>query len=74
MGEKATSMREKENKLCFVVDRNSTKNEIKKAIESSYNVKVLDVNIIISQGKKKAYVRLDPKYPAEEIASRFGVL
>ncbi len=74
MGEKATSLRENENKLCFVVDKNSTKQDIKKSIESDYNVKVLDINTVISQGKKKAYIRLDSKYPAEEIASKFGVL
>lgn len=74
MGEKATSLRENENKLSFVADKNSTKPDIKKAIESNYNVKVLDVNTVISQGKKKAYIKLDSKYPAEEIASRFGVL
>lgn len=74
MGEKATSLRENENKLSFVVDKNSTKQDIKKAIESNYNVKVLDVNTVVSQGKKKAHIKLDPKYSAEEIASRFGVL
>ncbi len=74
MGEKATYLRENENKLSFVVDKNSTKQDIKKAVESNYNVKVLKVDTLIAQGRKKAHIKLDQKYSAEEITSRFGVL
>lgn len=75
MGEKATMLREKENKLSFIVSKNSTKKDIREAIESLYNVKVIKVNTMITiEGKKKAHVRLDPKDSAEEVASHFGVL
>jgi large subunit ribosomal protein L23 len=75
MGEKATLLRETENKLSFIVDKNSNSNEVKQAVESLYNVKVMSVNVMItSEGKKKAIVRLDPKHSAEEIASHFGVM
>ncbi|HDH41700.1 MAG TPA: 50S ribosomal protein L23 [Candidatus Altiarchaeales archaeon] len=75
MGEKATILREKENKLTFIVNKDATRDDVKKAVESLYNVKVLKTNIMITtKGKKKAHVKLDPKYSAEEIASHFGVL
>ncbi len=75
MGEKATVLREKENKLTFIVSRDATKGDVKRAVESIYDVKVLKTNVMITtKGKKKAHVKLDPKYSAEEIASHFGVL
>ncbi len=75
MGEKATILREKENKLTFIVSKDATKKDINDAVESLYNVKVLNTNVMItSKGKKKAHIRLDLKYSAEEITSHFGVL
>ena len=75
MGEKATILREAENKLTFIVDNDATKKDIKEAIEGLYDVKVIKVNVMITaDGRKKAHIKLDPKYDAEEIASHFGVL
>lgn len=75
MGEKATMLREKENKLSFIVDKKSSKKEVKEAVETLYNVKVTGVQTAItSDGRKKAHVKLDKKDSAEEVASRFGVL
>lgn len=75
MGEKATSLREKENRLTFIVEKKSSKKEIKEAVESLYSVEVLAVNTMITlEGKKKAHVKLSSKYSADEIASRFGIL
>ncbi len=75
MGEKATMLREKENKLSFIVNRNAGKEEIKKAIETVYNVKIIGMqSMITSEGQKKVHAKLDSKYSAEEIASHFGVL
>ena len=75
MGEKATILREKENKLTFIVNKKSTKQEIKEAVENLYSVKTVGVNVILTpKGKKKAHVKLDPEFSAEEVASHFGVL
>ena len=75
MGEKATLMREKENKLSFIVSKASTKADIKNAVESLYSVKITKVSTMMTtDGQKKVHVRLDPKFSAEEIASQFGVL
>lgn len=40
-------------KYTFVVDVNSTKTEIKKAVEALFNVKVLQVNTMKYEGKMK---------------------
>ncbi|KPU63229.1 50S ribosomal protein L23 [Thermococcus argininiproducens] len=72
--EKAISMVERENKLTFIVDKRATKPEIKKAVETIYDVKVEKVNIIITmKGEKKAYVKLKPEYSASEVAARIGL-
>ncbi len=42
------------NRYGFVVDRRANKIEIRKAVESFYNVKVLDVNTMNYAGKVKA--------------------
>ncbi len=51
--EKGTNIKESTGKVMFKVDINSNKIEIRKACESLFNVKVRDVNIIKSKGKKK---------------------
>ncbi len=51
--EKVTGMREKYNKVCFLVDRDSNKIEIKRAAEEVLNVRVDNVRIINVKGKWK---------------------
>ena len=75
MGEKATMLREKDNKLSFIVDKGVNKKEIKDAVEKLYNVKVSNVNTLLTiQGKKKAHVKLKPEFSADDVASHFGVV
>lgn len=75
MGEKSTGIREKENKLTFVVAKNSTKKEIKEAVEKLYSVEVVSVTTMnTTDGRKKALVRLSEKNSADEVASHFGVI
>ena len=72
--EKAVSLIEKENKLTFIVDRRATKQDIKRAVEETFNVKVEKVNTLITpRGEKKAYVKLKPEYNASEVAARLGL-
>ena len=74
MGEKATLMRDK-NILTFIVNKNARKKDVKKAVEETYKVKVASVNVInTTEGTKKAHVKLDPKYSAEEIVTKLGVV
>ena len=52
--EKMTELSEKLNRVGFVVDRRATKIDIKKAVEKMYDVKVVAVNTMNYQGKKKS--------------------
>lgn len=75
MGEKATFIREKDNKLTFVVDKSANKNQIKEAVEELYKVRVVQVNTMKTmKGVKKAHVKLAAEDSAEEVSSHFGVL
>jgi large subunit ribosomal protein L23 len=73
--EKAVRMMESENKLTFIVDRKSTKKEIKESIEKMFNVKVLKVNTMINnEGKKKAFIKLSPENLAMDVATKLGLM
>jgi large subunit ribosomal protein L23 len=72
--EKSVRLMETENKLTFVVVKSATKDNIKKAIESMFNIKVKEVNTHIRNGKKIAYVLLNPEFNAMDIANQLGVL
>jgi len=75
MTEKSISVVEKQNKIVFIVDRKSTKKDIKNEIENEFKVKVDSVNTLVDQkGRKKAIVRLNKKYPAIDIATRLGMI
>ncbi len=50
--EKGTFL-EPQRQYLFHVDRGSNKNDIRKAVEEIYNVKVQEVNTVIVPGKKK---------------------
>jgi large subunit ribosomal protein L23 len=72
--EKAVKLIEAENTLIFVVDKRLTKEKIKKEIEELFNVKVKRINVHVRENKKYAYVRLDEKNPAIDLATRLGLI
>lgn len=73
--EKSIRMMESENKLIFVVQLRATKDEIKKALEKTFKVKVTKVTThITSQGEKKAFVTFSPETPAIDIATQLGLM
>ena len=73
--EKAVRLMESENKLTFIVDRKSNKQEIKKALEELFKIKVIKINtLILPSGKKKAYVKLAAETPAIDIATQLGLI
>ncbi|MCL5877995.1 MAG: 50S ribosomal protein L23 [Candidatus Bathyarchaeota archaeon] len=75
MTESASVMVEKDNKLLFVVNLKAGKADIKRAVEVMYEVKVKDVNVLITpQGVKKAFVKLTPEYRASDVAIKLGIL
>ncbi len=73
--EKTTTMQERENSVCFEVDRRANKIEIRKAVEELFGVRVVAVHVLNRKGKPvmrwgrvvnhrpavaKAYVKLAP--------------
>ena len=52
--EKITAQADRLNRYGFIVNRNANKLQIKKAIESLYNVSVVSVNTLINGGKSKS--------------------
>lgn len=73
--EKATMMLEGENKLQFIVQRNATKQEIKRELESSFEQEVTEVRTMMTmKGEKKAIVKFADAKAAEEILSRLGIM
>jgi len=75
MTEKSISVVEKENKIVFIVDRRYDKNEIRKAFEEVFNVKVDKINTLINrEGKKKAFIKLKKEYSAADVAVKLGMI
>jgi large subunit ribosomal protein L23 len=73
--EKAIGKIESENKLVFIVDRRSSKKQIRWATEKAFSVKVVNVKTMIdNKGRKKAWVKLSKEHLATEIATRLGML
>ncbi|MDD4325611.1 MAG: 50S ribosomal protein L23 [Candidatus Bathyarchaeota archaeon] len=75
MTESASVMVEKDNKLIFLVNLKAGKADVKRAVETLYEVKVSKVNLLITpQGVKKAFVKLKPEYRASDVAIKLGIL
>jgi len=72
--EKAVKMLDLDNMLLFEVNRKFKKEEIKKEVEETFNVKVAKVRTLIRQNKKFAYVRLDKSNLAIDIATKLGMI
>lgn len=75
ISENAILMVERDNKLIFMVDKKTTKADVKRAVETLYKVKVERVNVLITPlGEKKAFVKLDPESKATDLAIKLGIL
>lgn len=61
------------NKLEFVVRKDATKPEIKKAFEQRFEAKVAKVNVKLMKDGKHAIIKLKVGYSAEEIGMRIGI-
>lgn len=73
--EKATYGVENESKLQFIVDRDATKPEIKKAVEKMFGQQVTSVKTMMTtKGEKKAIIGFSNEKSAEEILSRLGIM
>ena len=72
--EKCLKLMEQENKIVFIVDRKARKHEIKKAIESMFQVKINKINTLIGKEGKKAYIKLTKEFNALDIATKLGLI
>ncbi|MGY4884207.1 MAG: 50S ribosomal protein L23 [Nanobdellota archaeon] len=72
--EKAIMKVEAENILTFLVDEKTTKPEIKKEIEELFKVKVEKIRTNVRNNHKTAYVKLNKKYLAIDIATKLGLM
>ena len=72
--EKSVKLITNYNEIVFIVDNSATKKEIKNEFENMFKVKVLKINTLINNGKKKAYIKLSPKHSAVDIATQLGLM
>ena len=72
--EKAVMMIESQNVLTFRVDKEKSKEEIKKEIADLFDVKVEKVRTLIRGNKKYVYVKLKKEFPAIDIATKLGII
>jgi large subunit ribosomal protein L23 len=61
--EKSSAIRETQRVVCFEVQKNATKTEIKKAVERLFEVKVAAVRVANFQGKLKRQGRYVGRRP-----------
>lgn len=74
-GEKSTRLMQVDNKLSFIVSKDSNKIRIKNEIENLLKVKVASINIINRMDSRKiAIVKLKPEYQAMDIATQLGLI
>ena len=73
--EKAIGLIELKNTLLFVVTPAATKPEIKKEVETLFEVKVASVNTLITPtGIKRAFVKLKDGYKADDVAAKLKIV
>ena len=72
--EKAVRLIELNNTMVVEVDRRDSKTDIKKEFEEMFNVKIESINTLIRLNKKYAYIKLNPKNPAIDIATKLGMI
>jgi len=72
--EKAVKLIDIENTIIFKVPRQARKEEIKKEVESVFQVKVVAVRTSIQGNQKYAYVQLNKANPAIDIATKLGMI
>ncbi len=72
--EKAIRLIELENTILLQVDNKDNKEQIAKNMKEIFKVKVKKVNIVNRGNKKIAYITLDKKNPAIDIATKLGMI
>ncbi|MCX6749876.1 MAG: 50S ribosomal protein L23 [Candidatus Pacearchaeota archaeon] len=72
--EKAIMKVESENTITFLIDEKTTKQELKKEIEELFKVKVEKIRTHVRNNKKIAYIKLNKKSLAIDLATKLGLM
>jgi len=73
--EKSIRQIEFDNKLSFAVSSSASKQDVKKAVETMFKVKVAKVNMQNSiRGEKRATVKLTPQFLASDVSADLGLI
>ena len=72
--EKAVMLIEGKNTLVFEIVMTMTKSELRREFEEMFKVKVEKINTLIKKNKKYAYIKLNEKNPAIDIATKLGLI
>jgi len=72
--EKAVRLIELNNTMVMETDKRKNKTVIKKEFEEMFKVKVDTINTLIRKNKKYAYIKLNSKNPAIDIATKLGMI
>jgi large subunit ribosomal protein L23 len=72
--EKSVRLIEGDNTIVIVVARTDKKEKIKKEAEETFKVKVDSVNTHIQGNQKYAYIKLNKKNPAIDVATKYGLI
>lgn len=72
--EKAIMKVESENIITFLIDEKTTKKELKKEVEDLFKVKVDKIRTQIRSNHKIAYVKLNKKDLAIDLATKLGLM
>ena len=68
------AMVENEQKICFLVNRESSKPKIIDAIKTLYNENAIQVDTARTVYGKKAFVKFDSSDKARDLATKIGML
>ncbi len=72
--EKAVMLIESQNVLTFKMGLGTGKEQIKKEVEELFDVKVERIRVMNRNSKKYAYVKLNSKHPAIDVATKLGLI
>ena len=72
--EKTFALIEKDSRICFIVDTNANKSQIKEAIKTLYEEEVTDINTARTISGKKAFVKFESVEKARDLATKIGML
>ena len=72
--EKTFALVENEQKICFLVNRESSKPSIIQAIKTLYNENAIQIETSRTVYGKKAFVKFDTAEKARDLATKIGML